>query len=104
MGQYKKVASTNEFDTAKQRLVEGGGLKIARFSVGDKYYAIGDTCTHRGGPLSAGMLAEDTVTCPWHGARFDVKTGKVLGPPASQGVLSYNVRVSGNDIEVEIPS
>ena len=104
MGQYTKVASTNEFDTAKQRLVEVGGLKIALFSVGDQYYAIGDTCTHRSGPLSEGMLVEDTVTCPWHGARFDIKSGKVLGLPAPQGVPSYNVRVSGDDIEVEIPS
>lgn len=103
MGQYAKVATKNEFDASKGKLVEVGGQKIALFVVGDKYYAIGDTCTHRGGPLSEGTVAGDTVTCPWHGARFDIKTGKVLGPPAPTEIPSYNVRVSENDIEVEVP-
>jgi nitrite reductase/ring-hydroxylating ferredoxin subunit len=42
------------------------------------------------------------VTCPWHGATYDVTTGEVLGPPAPQGVARYNVRVEGSDIEVEV--
>ena len=42
------------------------------------YYAIGDTCTHRGGPLSEGDVQGTKVTCPWHGAHFDLKTGAVL--------------------------
>ena len=46
------------------------------------YYAIGDTCTHRGGLLSEGDVQGTKVTCPWHGADFDLKSGAVLGPPA----------------------
>jgi len=48
------------------------------------------------------MLAEDVVICPWHAARFDVKTGAVLAPPAPEGVKSYPVRVNGNDVEIEV--
>ena len=43
------------------------------------------------------------VTCPWHGASFDITTGSVLGPPAPNGVAHYNVQVDGNDIKVELP-
>ena len=67
-----------------------------------RYYAIDDTCTHRGGPLSEGEVDGTTVTCPWHGARFDVRNGTVLNPPAAKGVCSYSVRVDGNDIKVEV--
>ncbi len=105
MSRFVKVASVDQIDSERGTLVECEGKKIALFSVADRYYAIEDTCTHRGGPLSEGMLleAEGTVVCPWHGARFDVKTGKVLGPPAPRGVAGFPVRVVGNDIEIEMP-
>ena len=78
------------------------GTKIALFKVDGDYYAIDDPCTHQGGPLSEGDLAGKEVTCPWHGAIFDVTTGEVLGPPAPKGVTRYRVRVSGPSIEIEI--
>ena len=79
------------------------GRRIALFNIGGTYYAIDDTCTHRGGPLSEGEVEGTTVTCPWHGASYDVTTGKVLGPPAPAGVARYNVQVDGSDIKVEVP-
>ena len=66
------------------------------------FYAIDDTCTHRGGPLSEGMVMGAEVTCPWHGAVFDVTSGAVLGAPAPRGVARYAVRVEGEDIKVEL--
>ncbi|HEY6281434.1 MAG TPA: Rieske 2Fe-2S domain-containing protein, partial [Burkholderiales bacterium] len=81
---------------------EAGGKKIALFNVDGDYCAISDTCSHHGGPLSEGELAGKEVTCPWHGAVFDVTTGEVLGPPAMESVACYKVRVSGNSIEIEI--
>ena len=63
---------------------------------------VGDTCTHRGGPLSEGDVQGTRVTCPWHGADFDLKTGAVLRPPAQKGVPSYKVVVEGDDIKVEV--
>ncbi len=101
MAGFVKVARTEDLAPGGGKMVEVNGKKIALFNVEGQYYAIDDTCTHRGGPLSEGALGGRAVTCPWHGAVFDVTTGEALGPPASKGVARYNVRVSGEDIEVE---
>lgn len=102
MAEFVKVARTEDVAPGQGKMVEVNGKKIAVFNVEGAYYAIDDTCTHHGGPLSEGELAGKEVTCPWHGAIFDVTTGEVLGPPAPKGVSRYNVRVSGNDSEVEV--
>ena len=80
------------------------GLRIAVFNVAGNYYAIDDTCTHSGGPLCEGEVEPQVlkVTCPWHGADFDLKTGAALSPPAFDGVKSYKVVVEGSDIKVEV--
>ncbi len=52
--------------------------------------------------MAEGMLAGEEVICPWHGSRFNVKTGSVLTPPAPRGVKSFPIRVTGDDVEVEI--
>ncbi|MFQ5851114.1 MAG: Rieske (2Fe-2S) protein [Candidatus Binatia bacterium] len=102
MAGFVKVAKTSEVIPGQGKMVEVNGKKIALFNVDGSFYAIDDTCTHRGGPLSEGSLGEKHVTCPWHGAVFDVTTGETLGPPAPTGVVRYNVRVEGADIEVEV--
>jgi|SRR2546422_4158109 len=103
MAQFVKVATKAEFEELEGgKLVEVGGLKIAIFNLGGSYYAIENTCPHRGGPLAEGKIDGDEVICPWHGSRFNVKTGAVLEPPARQGVRSFAVRVTGDDVEVEI--
>lgn len=99
---YVKVASTGEVTPGQAKMVEVEGKKIALFNVDGSIYAIDDTCTHRGGPLSKGVLEGKQVTCPWHGATFDVTTGDVLDPPAPNGVARYNVRLEGSNIEVEV--
>jgi len=73
---------------------------IALFNVGGTYYAIDNTCTHMGGPLCQGTLKGDVVQCPWHGSRFDLKSGKVVRGPAEIPVKQYKVQVDGEDIEV----
>jgi 3-phenylpropionate/trans-cinnamate dioxygenase ferredoxin subunit len=102
MAQLIKVATTDELGDQQAKLVEVEGQKIALFRVDGAFYALSDTCTHRGGPLSEGELEGAEVTCPWHGAKFDIRTGAVLGPPAQQGVKSYPVRVTGADIEIDV--
>jgi nitrite reductase/ring-hydroxylating ferredoxin subunit len=83
-------------------MVEVSGKRIALFNVDGSIYAIDDTCTHLGGPLSEGTLDGKDVTCPWHGAMFDVTSGNVLSPPAPGPVQRYNVRIEGGEIEVEL--
>ena len=102
MGQFVRVAETSELPPGSAKLVEAGGCSVAVFCLEGAYYALEDRCPHRGGSLSQGMILGSEVSCPWHGARFDIKTGAVQCPPAQQGVRSFPVRLSGNDVEVEI--
>jgi len=104
MGTFVKAARTDEIGPGQGKAVDVAGKRIAVFNVGGTYYAIDDSCTHRGGPLSEGILEGNEVICPWHGAIFDVNSGAVLGAPAPKGVQKYNVRVSGAEIEIEVDS
>ena len=101
MAEFIKVATTDEIAPGQAKLVEVGGREIALFNVGGDFHAIDNTCTHVGGPLCEGEIDGPEVTCPWHGAVFDVTTGRVLGPPAAESVTQYKVRVNGSDLEVE---
>ena len=100
MAAYVKVANADDLQPGQAKLASAGDQRLALFNVGGTRYAIADTCTHRGGPLSDGAL-EDDVTCPWHGARFCVRDGHVQGPPAHESVTSYPVRVTDGSIEIE---
>ena len=102
MPEFVKVARTDEIPVGQAKLVEAGGNEIAIFNVQGSFHAIDNTCTHVGGPLCEGEIEGTEVTCPWHGAVFDVTSGQVLGPPAGQSVNRYNVRVDGPDIEIEV--
>ena len=82
--------------------VEVHGQQVAVFNVDGTFYALGGTCTHRGGPLAEGQLSGLTVTCPWHRAQFDLKTGNVLAPPAPRSVPTYKVVIEGDDLSIEL--
>ena len=102
MGEFVKVVRTGDVVPGQGRLVEAGGSKIALFNIDGTFYAIDNTCTHRGGPLSEGAVEGTEVTCPWHGAVFDVTSGAVRGAPAPRDVARYAVRIAGEDIEIEV--
>ncbi len=103
MGELVKVGTVSEIPPSTCRHVEVAGRDVAVFNVEGTIYAMGGICTHKGGPLGEGELEGAVVTCPWHGAEFDVTTGQVLGPPASQSVPTYKVVIEGGDISVEVP-
>ena len=102
MPEFVRVAKTENIPAGQARMVEVNGKEIALFNVAGSFHAIDNTCTHVGGPLCEGELEGIEVTCPWHGAVFDVTTGQMLGPPAPESVARYSVRVEGSDIEVEV--
>ena len=102
MAHPTKVAELKDVSPGQSACVLFGGDKVALFNVEGTIHAIANTCTHRGGPLSEGEVEGTTVTCPWHGASFDLKTGAVLGPPAGQSVNCYQVTVKGNDILLSV--
>ena len=102
MAHFAKVAEKSEIREGSSRCVEVEDKRIAVFNSGGQFFAINDTCTHARGPLSEGTVEGDQVTCPWHGATFDLKTGECTGPPAYENVDRYNVRINGDDVEVEV--
>ena len=77
-----------------------GEERICIVNFEGKYYAIGNVCTHLGGPLDEGTLEGYEVECPWHGSKFDVRTGKPTKPPARQAVPVYKVKVEDNNLLV----
>jgi len=83
---------------------EIGGRRIAVCNVGGRFYAVEDVCTHDGASFGQAELDGDEITCPRHGAAFDVRTGAVTRLPAAVPVRTYNVRKHGDDIEVEMDS
>ena len=102
MTEFRKAARTEDVPAGQRKMAKVGGKRIALFNIDGNYYAIDDTCTHKGGPLSEGQVAGTTVTCPWHHSSFDLRTGDAMTPPAEVGVSTYNVRVVDDDIEIEI--
>lgn len=102
MGNFIKVATTGDLSPGKAMKVEVNDEEVALFNLDGTYYAIGDVCTHAGGPLSEGELEGEEVECPWHGSRFNVRTGEVLTPPAPKAVESYSVKVEGEDILISL--
>jgi 3-phenylpropionate/trans-cinnamate dioxygenase ferredoxin component len=102
MTDFVKVARTDEVNPGQARLIDVKGKQIAVFNISGEFFAIDNMCTHEAGPLAEGEISGHEVTCPWHGARFDVRTGEVLGPPAYDDVICYAVRVTGTDIEVDV--
>ena len=88
LGQFKEVH------------VQGKRLLICHAEGG--FYAIDDTCTHDDGSLGDGWLEGFEIECPRHGARFDVRTGKVLCLPAAVPINSYAVKVEEHEVKVNV--
>jgi nitrite reductase/ring-hydroxylating ferredoxin subunit len=82
--------------------VEIGGHSIAIYDSEGALFATDNVCTHAYACLSDGWLDGETIECPLHAARFDIRTGKVLDPPATEGLKTYPIRVVGDAIEVKL--
>ena len=102
MAAYVNVARAADLPPGQAMAVTVADKCLALFCVDGTVFAIDDTCTHQGGPLSEGELKDGIVTCPWHGAQFNVKDGQVLASPAPESVSSYPVRITNGAIEVEV--
>ena len=100
MKEFTRAASTADLPPGKCKAVDVLGAKIVLVNSGGTIYALEDSCSHLGAPLSQGFLTKTSITCEWHGASFDLATGEALNAPAKDPVNVYEVRVNGNDIEV----
>ncbi len=102
MSEFTRVASVGDISDPGRMLVEVDDRMIALFHVAGKFYAIDDVCTHDGGPLAEGTLEGFTIACPRHGAKFDIRDGRVLTMPATQPTVAHDVKVEGNDVFVRV--
>lgn len=80
--------------------VEVGGEPVALVRTGGRFYAVADVCTHAAVSLAAGEVAGTTIECWLHGSRFDLRTGRPTGPPATQPIPTYQVTVDGDAVVV----
>ena len=103
MSDFIKVAETSEIPVGRVKVVVVGDKRIALCNVDGEFFAIDDLCTHDGGSLDQGELEGDVIECPRHGARFNVRTGKVLALPAVKPLNTYPLRVEGSEIQVAVP-
>jgi 3-phenylpropionate/trans-cinnamate dioxygenase ferredoxin subunit len=97
-----RIGSTTDFPQGSPKMIMVGGMPIAVFHIGEKFYAMYDKCSHRGGALHEGYVDGTIVTCPLHGAQFDIATGQNLSPPAPAPVRVFPVHVEGNDVFIEM--
>ena len=103
VGEFVRVATVDQLPPGTLLSVEmPDGLKICLAHTEDgEIYAISDRCTHRDFPMSTGTLhGGDTIECAWHGARYDLKTGRVIRLPAFKAIKTFEVKVEGDDILV----
>ena len=96
---FVRVAETKDIKSSEMLAIEVERKEsVCIAAIDGKYYAIGNVCTHEGGPLADGALDGYEVECPWHGSKFDIRTGKVTNPPASEPEPIYDVKVDDNSI------
>lgn len=100
---FYEVATRDEVPSGERLFLEIDGYAITLFNIGGELFAIDDTCSHEDCSLGEGDLEGYEIICPCHFARFDVRTGKVLAPPAVVDIRTYPVRVEGDKIFVGIP-
>jgi nitrite reductase (NADH) small subunit/3-phenylpropionate/trans-cinnamate dioxygenase ferredoxin subunit len=101
MADFVRVASKNELAPGSCTTVKAGETEVALFNVDGNFYAVHNTCKHRGGPLGEGDLEGTTVTCPWHGWTYDVTNGKCTFNEEVR-VDTYQVKVDGDDVLVKV--
>ena len=99
---FTKAATVQEIPAGKGKQVTINGKVIALFNTSGGFYAIDDTCPHRGAPLSEGEVHGTEIICPWHNACFDLTTGAHLSPPAPRDVACYKVQVVGDEVQIDV--
>ena len=100
MSDWIDVDSAADFGPGQRRDVEVDGAEILIVNVDGDYFAIENVCTHDGNALSGGDLDGDRIICPRHGARFCLRTGQALTPPAYEPVATFPVRVAEGRVQV----
>ena len=99
---FVQVIEASEVAPGERIVMEIDGEPVALFNVDGAFYAIGDVCTHDGGPLAEGDLNGFVIACPRHGATFDIRTGQVLSMPATRDTTAHQVKVEADSVWVKL--
>ena len=102
MARFVKVADKGDLIEGSGKIVNVEGRSIALFRVKNEFFALANVCLHRGGPLGEGNVSGSVVTCPWHGWKFDIRTGSFTIIPTLK-VSGYKVKELDGSIMVEVP-
>ena len=102
MSETFTVATLSDLQPGAILAVDVGDERIALFNIDGTIYAINDSCTHFGASLSEGSLDGFEITCPYHSARFDVRTGETLSPMAPDDLDCYEVVIDGTDVKLRV--
>ncbi len=101
-GKLVAVGRVEDLPEGRGATVElAGGKELALYRVGGQYYCVENFCPHKGAPLADGRLSGHSVTCDWHGWRFDLRTGACLNRPAD-AVETYEVVVEDGWIKIKV--
>ena len=100
MADWIDVALEGEIQTGQCKTVDIDDVLVAVYNLDGGYFAIEDICTHDGGELATGEVQGDEVICPRHGARFCIRNGKALTPPAYEDVYCFPLRIENGMIQV----
>lgn len=100
MSEWIDVAPVEDLAPGEHRVVDLDDQSVAVFNLGGEYCAIEDRCTHDGAPLTGGRVEDGVIICPRHGARFCLRSGAVLSPPAYEPVLTFPVRMHEGRVQV----
>ncbi len=101
--EYVEVITASELPNGERLFVEIADRPLVIFNIAGQFFSIGDVCSHDDGPVGEGDINGYNITCPRHGAEFDIRTGKVVQMPAVVDIPAYPVRVVDGMIQVGIP-
>ena len=103
MENFVEVAKVDDVPAGTAAVVDVNGVECALINSGGQFHAIGNECTHAGGPLGEGDLVEENqIECPLHGSVFDITTGEPVVGPADEPVPVYAVKVENGVVSVAI--
>lgn len=101
--EFVEIAPASELPNGERLFVELEGKSIVIFNIAGQFFSIADVCSHDDGPVGEGDIEGYTITCPRHGAEFDIRSGKVLQLPAVVDIPAYPVRVVDGILQVGLP-
>jgi 3-phenylpropionate/trans-cinnamate dioxygenase ferredoxin subunit len=102
MAEWVKIGEVGDLEPGEKKQIDLDGIEVALFNVDGAYYVIEDVCSHDGAPLCHGRFSGEEITCPRHGARFNVKSGAALSMPAVEAIDTYEVKIEGHDLLIEV--